>query len=334
MTPKSKQVFKRIREMVEGETLVTFLLVESASLRKKADGSDYLALRLKDRTGSIEAKIWDEVNRYRELRAGDIVKVEAEVRSFRGKPDLSIRRLRLLEDRDREEGFDEKWLEEWTEFVIEDLWARLSQFVDRIESPPIRHLVQAVLSAKEETLKRSPAAKQVHHPYFGGLLEHTVWLVDDCIRLLDNYKFLDHDLVIAGAILHDIGKTEELGGERVTDYTVDGRLVGHIVLGRDILRRHAALIPDFPGDALRHLEHLILSHQGEREWGSPVLPSTPEALFVHLVDNLDAKMQMVQQAVRRTPEGQPFSEYHATLGRQFYLVRRSVPEPGRDEQRG
>jgi 3'-5' exoribonuclease len=168
----------------------------------------------------------------------------------------------------------------------------------------------------------------MHHAWFGGLLEHTVWVVDGCLRLIDNYPELNRDMVIAGAVLHDIGKVDELDGQHAVDYTVDGRLIGHIILGRDILLRHARLVPDFPQDALRHLEHILLSHQGEREWGSPVLPATPEAFLIHLVDNLDAKLRMFLQAMERAPADQPFTEFHHALERRIFLGwQRSREEP-------
>jgi 3'-5' exoribonuclease len=328
MNTKKLPVFKRINELEEGEKAITFLLVDTVSIRQKSDGSDYMAVRFRDRTGFVEGRVWENVDKYRELAPGDIAKVEVEVKSYRGKPELIVLRMRLLNDQDREDGFDEKWLQQWTEHSIDELWTKLTQMVDRIESEPIRHLVHSILGAKEEVLKRVPAAKSLHHPYFGGLLEHTVNLTDACLRIMDNYRDLNRDLVIAGAVLHDIGKTEELGGQLVTDYTVPGRLTGHIVLGRDILLRHAQLIPKLPEDALRHLEHIILSHQGEKEWGAPVLPATPEALFIHLMDNLDSRMQMLCAALKEVPEGSLFSEFHHVLQRQIYAQR---PQWGQKE---
>ena len=128
------------------------------------------------------------MDRYKELEVGDVAKIEAEVKTYRNKLDLNVKQLRLLEDRDREEGFEDKWLEEWSEYDIDELWERLIQMVDRIESEPIRMVMHSILGAKEEKLRRVPAARSLHHSYFGGLLEHTVWITDNCLRLLDNYK--------------------------------------------------------------------------------------------------------------------------------------------------
>ena len=329
MTIKKKNTFKRIAEMEEGEVVITFLLVDTISIRKKSDGDEFMSIRFKDSTGSVEGKIWEGVDRYKELEVGDVAKIEAEVKTYRNKLDLNVKQLRLLEDRDREEGFEDKWLEEWSEYDIDELWERLIQMVDRIESEPIRMVMHSILGAKEEKLRRVPAARSLHHSYFGGLLEHTVWITDNCLRLLDNYKELDRDLIIAGAILHDIGKTEELGGQRVTDYTVEGRLIGHIIQGRDILRRHAKLIKEFPKDTLMHLEHIILAHQGEREWGSPIMPATPEAFFIHMMDNLDAKLRMFLYTMKNAPDDKTFTDYHRTLARYIYLGR---PETGEEEE--
>ena len=325
---KKQQIFKRISEFEEGESAITYLAIDSADTRQKSDGSAYMAFRFKDRTGTIEGKIWEKAENYQDLKPGDVVKVEVDVRSYRGKPDLNIRRLRPVLERDFEDGLDLKELQEWSEYDIDELWDRLKQMVDRIEYEPLRHLVHAILGAKEQVIRRVPAAKAMHHPFFGGLLEHTVWVTDNCLRLLDNYRELNRDLVIAGAVLHDIGKTEELGGENVTDYTVDGRLIGHIIIGRDLLLKHAKLIPTLSEDALRHLEHIILGHQGEKEWGTPVLPATPEAFFIHMVDNMDAKMRMFLYAMKKAPEGKLFTDFHRTLERYLYLER---PEFGEEE---
>lgn len=324
MGTKKLPEFKRIEELEEGEKAITFLLVERVDVRQKSDGADYMAIRFRDRTGTVEGRVWEDVDKYRELRPGDIAKIEVDVRSYRGKPELIVKRMRLMQERDREDGFDEQWLQQWTEFGIDELWSKLAQMVDRIESEPIRHLVHSILGAKEEVIRRVPAARALHHPFFGGLLEHTVNVTDNCLRIVDNYKDLNRDLVIAGAVLHDIGKTEELAGELVTDYTVRGRLIGHIIIGRDLLLKHAKLVPKFPEDALQHLEHIMLAHQGEKAWGSPVLPSTPEALFIHMMDNMDAKMQMLCAAMKEAPEGNAFSDYHRTLERFIYTHR--LPE--------
>ncbi|MDP6502448.1 MAG: HD domain-containing protein [Planctomycetota bacterium] len=313
--------FKRLNQLQEGDVEISFFVVESIDIRTKSDGEEFMAIRLKDRTGITDSRIWEDIDRYRELKAGDIVKVEVEVRTYKGKPSLNIQRMRLLQDRDFEEGFDVRWLQEWSEYDIDELWARLKQMVDRVEDEHIRHVVHSILGAKEEVLRKVPAAQSMHHPYFGGLLEHTVWLTDNCLRLLDNYQELNKDLVIAGAVLHDIGKTEELAGEFKVDYTAKGRLIGHIIQGRDLLRKHAGMVPDFPEDVLLHLEHIILAHQGEKEWGSPVVPSTPEAFFVHMMDNLDAKVRMFLYAMKNAPADREFSDYHRTLGRRIYLSR-------------
>ena len=323
---QAHQYFKRIKEFVEGEKVITFLLVQEVSIRQKSDGADYISLRLKDSTGTIGGKIWEDVDKYRGLAQGTIVKLEADVRSYRGTQDLNVRRIRPVQDRDYKDGFDRRWVETWTDYDIEELWSRLKQIVDLIGSEPVRNLLHSILGAKEELLRFLPAARQTHHPFFGGLLEHTVWVADNCVRLLDNYRELDRDVVIAGAILHDIGKVEEYSSGPVTDYTARGRLIGHIVMGRDILLHHARHIPELPKEKLAHLEHIILAHQGLREWGSPVVPITPEAFFIHMVDNLDAKMRMFLCAMKNAPEDQEFTPYHDALERRIYLGWMQKPE--------
>jgi putative nucleotidyltransferase with HDIG domain len=160
----------------------------------------------------------------------------------------------------------------------------------------LRQLVADTLAAWGAELREHPAAKSIHHAYRGGLLEHVVSMAELAARLCTHYPELDRDLVLVGVLFHDLGKIRELGAMPLNDYTREGRLIGHIVLGRDLLRERCAAIADFPGDLQLHLEHLVLSHQGTREYGSPVEPMTAEALVLHFVDDLDSKLNQLRKA--------------------------------------
>ena len=171
-----------------------------------------------------------------------------------------------------------------------------------------------------------PAAKAMHHAYLGGLLEHTVSMAELALEVCDHYRDVDRDLVLVGVLFHDLGKIVELGAMPANDYTLPGRLVGHVVIGRDLLRERCAAIDGFPEDVQLHLEHLVLSHQGRREYGAPVEPMTLEALVLHFIDDLDSKINQFRNQRRQSPEE---IQYLSGLGRYVYLP---PPREGWDER--
>ncbi len=184
-----------------------------------------------------------------------------------------------------------------------------------IEAEPLRRLAIEVLDRHGEALKQHPAAKIIHHAYRGGLLEHVVSMAELALEVCDHYPELDRDLLLLGVLFHDLGKLREIGPMPANDYTREGRLVGHVVIGRDLLLAACEAIPDFPDQQRLHLEHLILSHQGQLEFGSPVRPMTAEAIALHFIDNLDSKLAQLRQA----GAGGAGFHYLRGLGRYVYL---------------
>ncbi len=305
----------RISELRDGERATGFALLTKKELRQDRNGKDFIDLELTDAGGSITGKVWsDSAALTGDYDAHDFVAWKGIVSDYRGNLQLRVRECRRVTEADRELGFDEADLIPSTHEDIDDLWKRLGAVLTEVERPPLVTLVEATMRQHQAALREHPAAKTIHHAYRGGLLEHTVSMIELASRLCGHYRDLDRDLVLVGILFHDLGKLRELGAMPANEYTHEGRLVGHVVIGRDLLREQAATIPDFPQDVLLQLEHIVLSHQGPREYGSPVEASTPEALVVHLIDNLDSKLAQFR-AIRGKGDG---PQYVRGLGRWVY----------------
>jgi 3'-5' exoribonuclease len=310
----------------EGDFVQAFAFLSRKEHRQDRKGSSYLHLELQDQTGGIVAKAWpDSQAMLGRFEAPSYVAVEGVVQRYREELQLNVRRCRAATDDDRRYGFDESLLVPTTREDLDVLWARLLATLDRVERPPLRRLAEETLAAWGGQLREHPAAKTIHHACRGGLLEHVVSMLELADKCCDHYRQLDRDLVLVGVLFHDLGKLRELGAMPANEYTREGRLVGHIVIGRDLLRERCAAIPDFPTDLQLLLEHLVLSHQGSREFGSPVEPMTAEALVLHFVDDLDSKLDQF----RRASEGSYGFQFLKPLGRHVFLgdAPPGMPEP-------
>jgi 3'-5' exoribonuclease len=279
-----------------GDTVQGFALLRKKEVRQDKSGRDYLDLELADASGSITGKAWsDSAALANEFDPYDYVKFRGQVQSYRDQLQIKVDNLRRATDDDRPDGFDEGVLVPTTHEDIDRLWERLGGLLEsHLTRPFARRLAAEAVAVHGERLRLHPAAKAIHHAYRGGLLEHVVSMMGLAVRLCDHYPELDRDLVVLGVLFHDLGKLDELGAMPRNDYTPVGRLVGHIVLGRDLVRERAAAIEGFPDDFRLQLEHLVLSHQGRQEFGSPVEPMTPEAIALHAVDDLDSKLAVLR----------------------------------------
>ena len=307
-----------IRAWRDGDTVQGFALLIKKELRHDRGGRDYLDLELVDASGAIGGKVWaDSPAMQGAFEAHRFIAFRGRVQSYRDQLQLVVEECREASpESDREYGFDEANLIPTTPHDIADLYVRLERALDHhVTRPLLRRLAQETLAAHGPALREHPAAKTIHHAYRGGLLEHTVSMLELAARICDHYPELDRDLVIVGVLFHDLGKLQELGSMPANEYTLAGRLVGHVVLGRDLLRERCAAIPDFPEDLRLLLEHLVLSHQGQREYGAAVEPMTAEALALHFIDDLDSKLQQFRAARAAGPEVQ----YSRGLGRHVYL---------------
>jgi len=321
-----------IATLAEGDAVSSFALLAKKERRQDRNGRDFLDLLLADESGSISGKVWsDAAAMDGEYEAGTFVAYKGVVKSYRGELQLTVTDCREANEADREFGFDPARLVPTTREDIDDLWRRLNDlFANRIERPPLKRLAGETLELYGERLREHPAAKMIHHAYRGGLLEHVVSMAELAVVVADHYPEVDRDLLLLGVLFHDLGKLVELEPLPAADYTLAGRLVGHVVIGRDLLRERCAAIEDFPADLQLHLEHLVLAHQGRQEFGSPVVPMTAEALALNAIDDLDSKLAQLRQAAL----GASQLPYLKPLGRYVYLPRVNGGEEGEDAGTG
>ena len=275
----------------EGRTFESFFLVLAKQQRTTKSNRPYLNLILGDKTGQIEGRVWDpgDPRIAKAFARGDLVKIRGCFSRFDDRGQVKVDQLRkaLAGEADKKDMLPA------TTRDVGELWAQLEASVESLTNPDLKRLLNALLaeSALAQAYREAPAARQLHHAWLGGLLEHVVSLLGLADRVAAHYALLDRDLLVAGVILHDIGKIRELEWETGFDYTVEGVLLGHIQMGVDLVEKTIAGLPGFP-DRLRTLVlHMILSHHGKLEFGSPKLPMPPEALVLNFLDDLDAKMQ-------------------------------------------
>lgn len=313
-----------IASLAEGDIVTGFALLAKKERRQDKNGRDFLDLVLADESGSIAGKVWSDAAALDgDYRAGTFVAYKGVVKSYRGELQITVTDCRTATESDGEFGFDPSRLVPTTHEDIDDLWRRLSElFSTRIEREPLKRLALETLEVYGDELREHPAAKMIHHAYRGGLLEHVVSMAELAVAVADHYPELDRDLLLLGVLFHDLGKLIELESLPANDYTLEGRLVGHVVMGRDLLRERCAAIEDFPADLRLHLEHLVLAHQGRQDFGSPVVPMTAEALALNAIDDLDSKLAQLRQAAAGGSE----LPYLKPLGRYVYLPRSNGEE--------
>ncbi len=294
-----------------------FLLVRSAEQRTATSGSRYLDMSLADKTGEINAKVWDGTAIA--PQPGTALKVRGLVLEYNGRLQLRVDKMRPSEPQDQ---MDISLLTPCAPEPPEEMQAVLQKTIDNMVREPLKALLQEALRMAGEELSYFPAAQRLHHAERSGLLHHTTSMLKTADAVLACYPFLDGDLVRAGVILHDLAKIAEMNSDsfgNVSDYTADGLLVGHLVRGVAQLREAAARV-HVEGELVLLLEHMIISHHGEPEYGSPRRPMFPEAEALHWIDVLDARMNEMQSILGRTPEGS-FSEKIWSLDRRMYHPR-------------
>jgi 3'-5' exoribonuclease len=322
-----KIINQPIRAWENGDLVQGFALLTKKEVRQDRNGKSYMDLELADASGTIIAKVWaDSPAMASQFEAHQFIKFRGSVKSYRDQLQLSIDACRVANEQDRGDGFNESLLVPSTKEDIDDLWARLSRLLEtKVGRPILRRLARETLALHGPALREHPAAKSMHHAYRGGLLEHVVSMAELADKVCDHYHDVDRDLVLVGVLFHDLGKLHELGAMPANDYTLVGRLVGHVVIGRDLLRDGCRAIPDFPGDLQLLLEHMVLSHQGKKEFASPVEPMTPEALVLHFIDDLDSKLNQLRAAREAAVLTNGIS-YSKGFGRYVYVP--ALPENG------
>jgi len=300
-----------------------FFLCTYKELRAGRSGSEFLFLSLQDSTGQVVAKVMADVDRYKdEFDAGEFVRIEGRGSLYNGAVQLVLSTIRRVNrEQDRREGFNESDAILSAPRPIDEMWAELLEHVRGVNNDHIRVLLNRIVADHQEPLRAWPAAQVIHHAYRGGLLEHITKMAE-VGRLVSHAYGADWDLVLAGIILHDIGKLQELAYEGGSgNYTRDGNLVGHIALGIVMVREASNAISGFPDDLRAHIEHLVASHHGARERGSPVEPRTVEAFILAAIDELDAKLNQVRRAIAEDSSEDEFTSWNKRLGRVLYKPR-------------
>jgi 3'-5' exoribonuclease len=292
-----------------------FFLCSQKDVRQGRTGDLFIALTLQDRTGLIRGRIFNEAARLRdEFEHGEFVKVQGRTDLYNGRVQLVVEKIRRVNpDQDAAHGFREEDCVLCAARPVEEMWSELEELVDHVQDPFIRELLKRIMARHGEQLRIWPAAQTVHHAYRGGFLEHVLGVARSALVLGTAYG-ASKDLLTAGALLHDIGKLEELQYDRATTYSRDGNLVGHVTLGAIMVRAAMNGIPDFPDILRTQIEHMVVSHHGHKEFGAPVEPMTIEAMILSAADDLDAKINQVRTALAEEGEGE-FTPYHSRLGR-------------------
>jgi 3'-5' exoribonuclease len=329
--PKQPAKLVALSELGEGQEADFFALLAEKQELTTRDGKPYHRVAFRDARREVSFPIWSDSPLARACRdewtPGEFYKLRAVLRQSNFGPQLEIHRIRPVEAGDRDEGFDPLMCQPTSRFDPEQMFAELSAIAkEQIDDEAVRQLVVDILEVHRDELLMLPAAKRNHHAFVGGYLEHVLNVVRTCCQLADKYcelypdlePPLDKDLVVAGGVLHDIGKLRELAvGAAGADYTAAGSLIGHVLQGRDIVREAAAGREIDPEKLLR-LEHVIIAHQRLPEWGAPKPPMTPEALIVHYADDLDAKLQMMVSALADDTTPGPTTSRRNALNQQVY----------------
>ncbi|HKF05394.1 MAG TPA: OB-fold nucleic acid binding domain-containing protein [Candidatus Sulfotelmatobacter sp.] len=299
----------------ENKVVTSTFVVVTKQIKPKKTGEPYLALTLGDRSGQLEAKMWDNVDEVLDaFEQDDFLKVKGLINKYKQRFQLTIHKLRKLGESEIEFA---DYLPKTTK-DIDELWRTLVNFVSGLQNPHLKGLVQAFMADPEisAAYRNAPAAKTLHHAYIGGLLDHVVSLFRSSDLICRNYPQINRDLLLTGAFLHDIGKIHELTYNRSFTYSTKGQLLGHMVIELEMLQAKLAKLPGFPDELKTLVEHLIISHHGEYEFGSPKLPMFPEALMLHYLDDLDSKMEAMRAHFEREASlDGAWTSYNASLGR-------------------
>lgn len=306
---------KKVKDFNEGDKLSVKLLVKSSTRAVTNTGSPYLNLVLQDNTGSLDGKLWDvKEEQVKAIEVGKILEFRIDVLSYKG--NLQLKVLSIADVIQSEENIADYL--PTGDLDKDTLRTKINDYLTSIENENIKMIVRAMVIKYEDRLYEYPAASKIHHSFVGGLATHTVEMLNIANSFCQLYPMLSRDLMIGGIILHDLGKTEELGGNITTDYTLKGRLLGHISICNQNLFEVGKKLKLEDSDELLLLQHMVLSHHGQLEFGSPVRPLLLEAELVYMIDNMDAKTNTVLKALSETKTGEFTQKMMSLDNRTFY----------------
>ena len=303
-----------IKELRDGERVIEHYLVRRKEHRESRTGKGFLSLKLMDKTGVIDARIWEITSQIGDFDEGNMVKVDGLVTTYHNEYQLKVTKLR----RSTEGEFVPADYIPATTKNIDEMFRKMQDIIESVKNPFVRALLDNIFVKNAELaarFKRHQAAMYVHHGFVGGLLEHTLSVAETCLWLGKRYSHVNLDLLAAGALLHDIGKIDELQALPQSEYTDDGQMLGHIIIGVEMVTREVGKIPDFPRELESLIKHMLISHHGEFEFGSPKLPSTSEAMILHFADNIDAKLTTFSEIYEKDTSLGKWTGFQKSLGR-------------------
>lgn len=308
-----------VGDIRENQAVDSVFLVAAKNHGVTKSGSGYLILKLMDRSGEIEGRVWERAEAIgKAFERNDFVRVRGQATLYRGRVQIRVQEIARADEREvASEDFLPRSPSD-PEEMAKELMATLRTMKD----PHLSALAEAFFADQSfmDLFKRAPAGKTIHHPYLGGLLEHTLSLLKLILKVVENYRGIDVDLLLMGGFLHDIGKVYEFSYERAVEYTDRGQLLGHLVMEVEMVNDKIKDIPDFPEELAILLKHMVVSHHGSLEFGSPKLPQTVEAVMLHYLDDLDGKIQSIQSLLGKEPEAR-WSSFHRAYGRNFFRGR-------------
>jgi 3'-5' exoribonuclease len=321
-----------VSDLAADQAVVSYFVVFSKEVRSAAaSGNSWLQLELGDRTGIVEGKMWRDYEKSAAtFDRDDVVKVQGKVKLYRGKLEISVEKIRPAEPAE----YSLEDLVPHTPENVERLWVRLNEYVAGVANPWLKRLLEEILGDLQvsERLKRAPAAKAMHHAYVGGLLEHIVSLCGLCLAMVEHYPGTDGDLLVTAAVLHDIGKLDELSYDRAVAYTTPGQLLGHILIGYEMVSLRMDAIEGFPAPLKMLVQHLLASHHGKYEFGSPKLPQFREAVLFNYLDEIDSRMNAIERALA-SPEGEAeWTGRSPVLERKLLRVDRLMAEKTEEKE--
>ena len=297
-----------IEAINENDNVVDHYLCAQKQVLKTRAGKTYYSIRLQDKTGTLDSKIWDLNDGIGHFETGDYVKIDGSVVTFQGGLQVNIRRIR----KSQEGEYDPKDYLPTSKYDVDEMYSEFLGYIDKVEDPYVKQLCEAFFvddTVLAKRFKEHGAAKTVHHNFFGGLLEHTLGIVKICDFLADQYPQVNRDVLFAGAFFHDIGKTEELTELPIVDYTDEGQLLGHIMIGVQWINEKVNQIEGFPKPLANMIKHCVIAHHGELEYGSPKKPAILEAALLHYADNIDAKVMTFTTILNQTEPEDDWSGY-------------------------
>ncbi len=307
-----------INDLNAGDPVDDVFVLSEKALSRKKDGNSFLNITLSDKTGSMKGVVWDNVDQILPLvSSGDFVRVKGNVSEYKGTLQLVVKTLSGCSA----ESVDSSDYLPATGRNVDNMYERIVKLGATIETAYLKKLLEAFWGDEEfvEKFKTAPAAKKMHHAYLGGLLEHSLSMALLADQIAGHYSGINRDLLLAGAVLHDIGKTEEFEYKFKIDYSDEGRLLSHIIIGIRMIEEKLRAIREFPEEQALQLKHMIVSHHGAREFGSPEPPKTIEAVLLYYIDDMDAKVNGIRQFIADEDQNESWTSYHRLLDRHFYI---------------